>query len=169
MSFRLPLRPVAFSALLLSAAVAVAWIQPDSAAAPTAWTSGAEDDLEEIMEGMDKNFEAVYASIEKKEAAPALELMSKMQIACISAKTLTPPKLRTIEEKDKAAFVTGYRKQMMTLLKGWADLEIALLDGDFDKAKKLAEEMDGMKKSSHDVYKKMPRKGGAGGEKQKEG
>jgi len=166
MSFRLPLRPVACLALLLSAALAVAWIQPESGPAPAAWVATAEDDLEGIMEGMDKNFEAVYASIEKKEAAPALELMSKLQLACISAKTLTPPKLKTVEEKDKAAFMAGYRKQMMSLLKGWADLEIALLDGDFDQAKKLAEGIDDMKKTGHDTYKKLPRKGGAGGEKQ---
>src|SRR5687767_11512934 len=61
------------------------------------------DELEEVMEGLDKNFEAVIAAIEKKDGPAGLELMAKLQQACISAKTLTPPKLRTVEEKDKAA------------------------------------------------------------------
>ena len=82
---------------------------------------------------------------------------------------LATPKLRIIEEKDKAAFVAGYRKGVLSLLKATADFEIALIDNDFDKAKKLAEEMDAVKKSSHEVYKKMPRKGGAGGEKGEKG
>ena len=158
MSFRLPLRPLAFSALLVSAAVAVAWTRPLPVTASERLVVVDEEDLEHLMEEMDKNFEAVLAAIEKKEAAPALELLTKMQLACISAKTLTPPKLRTIEEKGKAAFVAGYRKQMMTLLKGWADLEIALVDANFDAAKKLTDEIDSLKSGAHDTYKKMPRK-----------
>ena len=68
------------------------------------------------------------------------------------------PKLRTIEEKDKAAFIAGYRKGVLGLLKSSADLEIALIDGNFEEAKKVAAAMDAEKKAGHDAYKKMPRK-----------
>lgn len=170
MSIRLPLRPVALCTLLASAAVAVAWNRPVTAAAtPMTLAAGEEEELEEVMEGLDKNFEAALAAIEKKDGPAAIELAGKMQMAAMAAKTMTPPKLRIIEEKDKAAFVAGYRKGVLSLLKATADFEIALIDNDFDKAKKLAEEMDAVKKSSHEVYKKMPRKGGAGGEKGEKG
>jgi soluble cytochrome b562 len=157
MTTRLPIRPLALCSLLACAAIAVSWSRPPASVVITSAPAVSVDDLEEIMESLDKNFEAVLASIEKKEAAPALELTTKMQQACISAKTLTPPKLRTVEEKDKAAFVAGYRKQILTLLKATADLEIALVDGVFVQAKKVADEIDAMQSSGHDTYKKMPR------------
>lgn len=144
------------TALLASAAVAVSWATPAKAPASVAREEGEE--LEDVMHGIDKNFEAVNAAIEKKDAAAALELTTKIQLACISAKTLTPPKLRTIEEKDKAAFTAGFRKGVLGLLKSTADLEIALVDGNFEKAKEVAAAMDAEKKAGHDVYKKMPRK-----------
>ncbi len=155
MAFRLPLRPLVLTALLASAAVAVSWAAPLQEKAAAAAEG---EDLEEVMHGIDKNFEAVNAAIEKKDKAAALELTTKLQLACISAKTLTPPKLRTIEEKDKAAFIAGFRKGILGMLKSTADLEIALVDGNFDEAKKVAESMDASKKTNHDTYKKMPRK-----------
>ena len=161
MQLRLPLRTLLLPALLVSAAVAVAWTNGAvSHAAPAAVVAaGLEgDELEDVMNGIDKNFEAVLQAIEKKDAAAALDLVSKIQQGVVSAKTLPPPKLRTIEEKDKAAFQAGYRKELMNLLKATADLDIALVDGDLAKAKGLAEQIDGLKKSSHEVYKKMPRK-----------
>jgi len=161
MSFRMPLRPLLLSALLVSGAVAYAWPSPAPRGelAPIVASEGeGEEDLEEIMHGIDKNFEAVVAAIEKKEGPTGLEMMTKLEQSCISAKVLTPPKLRTIEEKDKAAFVAGYRKQMLVLLKYMADLEMALVDNNFEEAKKVADQIDAHKKASHDVYKKMPRK-----------
>ncbi|HTF91092.1 MAG TPA: cytochrome b562 [Planctomycetota bacterium] len=158
MSLRIPLRPLACSALLLSAAIAVAWAKPATREPLAPIVASQGDELEDIMHGIDKNFEAAIEAIEKKDGVVALELMTKLQQGCISAKSMTPPKIKTVEEKDKPAFVAGYRKQMLTLLKSIADLEIALVDNDFDKAKKVAEEIDAVKKSGHDAYKKMPRK-----------
>ncbi len=158
MALRVPLRLLACSALIITAASLVAWATPATqtvSALPAAPDGG---DLEEVMHDLEKQFEAVIAAIEKKEAKTALDLMTKVQTICIAAKTMTPPKIRIIPEADKAAFVAGYRKQMMVLLKSAADLEISLIDGDLEKAKKLTEEMDAMQKTGHDAYKKMPKK-----------
>ena len=160
MSLRKSLRPLVLSALLVSGAVAVASTQPfatDGTLREIA-SEGQGEDLEEVMHGIDKNFEAALVAIEKKDGPAALELMTKLEQGCLGAKILTPPKLRTIEEKDKAAFIAGYRKQVLAMLKALVDLEIALVDNDFEKAKTLADEIDAMKKAGHDVYKKMPRK-----------
>ena len=154
MTFRAPLLAFAFPLVLALGAAGLA--TPRAEPSPPAVSLA--DELEEVMEGMEKNFEAVIAAIEKKDAPAGLELMAKIQQACISAKTLTPPKLRTVEEKDKAAFVAGYRKQVLTLLKATADLEIALIDSDFVKAGELVEQIDAMQKTGHDEYKKLPRK-----------
>ncbi len=142
MAFRIPLRPLAFSALLASTAVAVAWTRPAPASDVPPIVASEGDDLEGIMKGIDKNFEATLAAIEKKDAAAAMDLVTKIQQGCISAKTFTPPKIKTVEEKDKPAFVAGFRKQILTLLKSTADLEIAIVDNDFDKAKKIGDEID---------------------------
>lgn len=159
MSIRVPVRSLALPALLITAAVAVAFANPlqrPEGGRPPQREGGGE--LEHVMESIDKNFEAVLQSIEKKDAAAALELVSKIQSGVIESKSMLPPKLRTIEEKDQAAFKAGYRKELMTLLKLTADLDIALVDGDLEKAKAVAEQIDAQKKSSHEVYKKMPRK-----------
>jgi hypothetical protein len=160
MAFRIPLRPLVLSTLLVSGAVAVAWTKPVTrdVSVPVGVGEGDGEDLEDIMHGIDKNFEAAIAAIDKKDGPAGMELTTKLEQSCLSAKVLNPPKLRTVEEKDKAAFVAGYRKQMLTLLKGFADLETAFVDNDFEKAKKVAEEIDGIKKAGHDAYKKMPRK-----------
>lgn len=160
MKIHAALRPLAILGLLSAGAFAVASSGPTSPApvSPVTW----EGDLEESMEAMDQAFEAVLAAIEKKDADAAMEPVGKMQTGCLHAKTMHPPKLRTVEDKDKAAFLSGYRKEMLALLKVTADLEIALIDKDFDKAKKLVDEIDGMQKKGHDTYKKMPR-GGPGG------
>ena len=158
MAFRTQLRPLILPALLASAAITVAWTNPPSPNTAASIEVGEEEELEDIMHGIDKNFEAVMAAIEKKDAPGAMELTTKLQQSCISAKTFTPPKLKTVEEKDKPAFIAGYRKQMLTLLKSMADLEIALVDNDFEKAKKVGGDIDAIKKTGHDTYKKMPRK-----------
>ena len=159
MSFRIPLRPLAFSAILASAAVAVAWTRPAPPSDLLVPIQGKEgDDLEGLMKGIEKNFDAADAAIEKKDAATAMDLMTKIEQSCITAKTMTPPNIKTVEDKDKPAFQTGYRKQILTLLKSTADMEMALADGDFDKAKKVADDIDAEKKAGHDAYKKMPRK-----------
>ena len=36
--------------------------------------------------------------------------------------------------------------------------DVALVDGDLEKAKKTADEIEALQKASHEVYKKMPRK-----------
>ncbi|HUR28679.1 MAG TPA: cytochrome b562 [Planctomycetota bacterium] len=159
MTFRKSLRPLVLSALLVGGAVAVASTNPSlGRSAPESAGEGEGDDLEEVMQGIDKNFEAATKAIENKDGPAALELMTKLEQGCIGAKILTPPKLRTIEEKDKAAFIAGYRKQVLVMLKSMVDLEIALVDNDFEKAKKVADEIDSQKKMGHDTYKKMPRK-----------
>lgn len=158
MAIRAPLRVLTLSALLASAVVTVAWTRPVQEKGPPPASAKEGGDLEDVMHGIDKNFEAVIAAIEKKDGPAALELMTKLEQGVLSARLLTPPKLRTVEEKDKPAFVAGYRKQMMTLLKAMADLEIALIDGKLDDAQKLTDEIDNIKKSGHDAYKKMPRK-----------
>ncbi|MBK8180918.1 MAG: hypothetical protein IPK67_18905 [Planctomycetes bacterium] len=158
MSFRLPHVFLLLPALLVPAVFAFGWNDGEASAAAVPAAISAEEELEELMHGIDKDFEAVVQSIEKKDAAAALELVLKIQTAGVSAKTMMPPKLRTIEEKDKAAFKVGYRKELNSLLKATADLDNALLDGDMEKAKQVAEQIDALKKSSHEVYKKMPRK-----------
>lgn len=152
MAFRASLLSISFPLLLCLGAGLT------HSALPAQPRALAVDELEAVMEKLDENLEAVVAAIDKKDAAAGLELMTKLQQGCITAKTMTPPKTKTVGEKDKALFLAGYRKQLMHLLKAMADLEIALIDGDFAKATETIEQIDKLKKSGHDDFKKLPRK-----------
>lgn len=135
-------------AALVSAPLAFAAVQGPPQEHQEAGLDSAMQSLNGAMKRMNKAFEK-----------PDLEAVAKtavdMQKAVLAAKIEAPAKAdEQTDEKAKAAFVLGFRKQMITLNRALLDLEILALDGKADEAKKLfTETIAPMKKEGHSKYK----------------
>jgi hypothetical protein len=118
----------------------------------------ADSDLEKAMGAIDEDFDLLRGALQKKDAAASLELTAKIQTQILAAKVLAPSKAKSVEEAARPAFVAGFRKQLVGLLKAFCDLETAVIDGDFAQAETRAGEIERLRKAGHDEYKKKGRK-----------
>lgn len=140
---------------LVTSTVAALAIAPRASAKSepaAAWTSGK---LDQSMQILQSGQQKLGKALDKKDVATVLAQVVEMQKAAQEAKLDTPPKAGEYKEADKkAAFVNGFRKQMIALQKDLLDLEAAAVDGDLDEAKKIFDErVKAAKKSGHDQYK----------------
>jgi soluble cytochrome b562 len=120
----------------------------------TRYAFAAEDtELAKQMEVMDDDLKKLRKSVkEATQNKETLETITKLQAATVASKGLTPAKAAQVPEADRAKFVTGYRKDMITLLKHLGDIEIAVLDGDNAKAEELFKGMKKMEDDGHEKY-----------------
>lgn len=118
---------------------------------PAAEGGGLEDSMQ-MLQGDTKKLDK---AIDKGDMDAVAKLAVDMQKAVWDAKTKTPEKAEAITDaKEKAAFVLGFRKQLILLEKALLDLEVAGLDGKADDAKKIFNEtIKPMKKEGHSRYK----------------
>lgn len=112
-------------------------------------------DLESSMQMLQSSTKRLDKALEKGEMEAVLKTTLDMQRAVQDAKTQTPDKAGTITDaKEKAAFVLGFRKQLISLERSLLDLELAALDGKTDEAKKIFNDtIKPMKKDGHAKYK----------------
>ncbi len=109
----------------------------------------ADDVLEESMESMNGALKTLLkGGITAETKDKSLEAVVRMQTAIVAAKSGKPHDLNAEE-------LVGYRKMMADLLATTCKLEVAILDGKFDDANKLAkDELTRFKKEGHDKYQK---------------
>lgn len=109
----------------------------------------ADDVLEESMESMNGALKSLLkGGISAETKDKSLEAVVRMQTAIVAAKSAKPHDLNAEE-------LLGYRKMMADLLATTAKLEVAILDGKFEDATKLAkDELTRFKKEGHDKYQK---------------
>lgn len=109
--------------------------------------------LDEQMEVLDKGMKKLRRSLRKDDELEAsLAIVVEMQKAALDSKSETPPMIDKISEGDRASFAIGYRKEMANLVRTLLDMEIALLDGDSDKAQSIYESLKEIKKVGHEHY-----------------
>jgi soluble cytochrome b562 len=114
-----------------------------------------EAGLEGAMQALNGAMKRMGKAIEKPDLEAVAKTAVEMQKAVLAAKVEKPEKTaEQADDKAKAAFVLGFRKQMITLERALLDLETAALDGKADEAKKIfAETVAPMKKEGHGKYK----------------
>jgi hypothetical protein len=146
MSHKLPLILALLAITLLSAAFAVP--------APRAV---ADDDtqLAQYMDDINKGMRSLRKLLADPESNPqSIEIVRQLQLLGVKAKGEQPALLADIPEADQAAFLTAYAKAMCALVGGFVELEVALLDGDNERAKELRSELNKLKKPGHRDFKK---------------
>ena len=112
-----------------------------------------ETELTKLMEEMDDDLKKLRKSIKAPaENAASLELITKLQHATVASKALVPAKAAEQPEAERAKFVAGYRKDMAVLLAHFAQMEIALVDGDNAKAEELFKGLKKIEDDGHEKY-----------------
>ena len=74
------------------------------------------------------------------------------QQACLAAKLLTPKMAPIVPEADRPAFVRDFRKGVAALLVEFTNLEVALLDGDAEKAVASYKKLESMEDDGHNQF-----------------
>ncbi len=72
--------------------------------------------------------------------------------ACLAAKLLTPKMAPSVPEAERAAFVKDFRKGIVALLVEFTHLEVALLDGDSEKAVASFKKLEAMEDEGHNQF-----------------
>ena len=111
--------------------------------------------LEDSMQMLQSNTKKLDKALDKGDLETVAKLAVEMEKAVWDAKTKSPEKADAITDaKEKAAFVLGFRKQLIQLEKALLDMETAALDGKADDAKKIYNDtIKPMKKEGHARYK----------------
>jgi soluble cytochrome b562 len=115
----------------------------------------AEGALEDSMQILQSDTKKLDKAFDKGDLETVAKLAVEMEKAVWDAKTKTPEKADAITDaKEKAAFVLGFRKQLIQMEKALLDMETAALDGKTDEAKKIYNDtIKPMKKEGHARYK----------------
>jgi hypothetical protein len=112
-----------------------------------------ESPLHEAMEHMNAALRKADRALKAGDAATALAGLSEFQRNVVAAKTELPPKAETVPETERAAFVAGYRRTLIDVLRISCDVEQALVEGRLDDARvAFAEKLRPMETTGHERF-----------------
>lgn len=102
--------------------------------------------------GVTKDLRTSLGDPEQRDAA--LEQLTSLQSALVTAKSETPSKAADLEGDDLTQFMDGYRHQLISLLTATLEIEGMVLDGaDKDELQRKLKELGAIKQAGHDAYK----------------
>ena len=139
----------------LSAAAAATLIS--TLALPLTGEAAPRDDEEtpmhQQMEVIEDGLKSLRRGLRKPENNPqSLETVLAMQQAAWVCKGLEPAMMSSVPEAERAQFLADYRKDMAICMKAMLDLEIALLDGDNEKAQELYKTLKIQEDEGHEKF-----------------
>lgn len=113
----------------------------------------AEEDETPLAEQMEDVSGALKGLRKADGFAAKAELARKGQAACIKALQFLPVMFEGIkDEKEKTRVTADYRRMMGMMLSGLAELELAFLAEDEDKADEVVDKLKDLKKEAHNAY-----------------
>lgn len=140
---------VSFGALICLGA----WFSPALATASQDESAVAETEMDRQMEIIEEGLKKLRRSLRKEEKnAESLEWIAKIQDASLKSKLETPKMAVKIPEDQRAKFVADYRKEMAVVVIRMCEMEIAVLDGDLDKAQGLYKQLKSLEDSGHEKF-----------------
>jgi soluble cytochrome b562 len=114
---------------------------------------GEESPLHQEMERIENGLKRIRRDAkDAAKNATTLETVLEMQDAAGKSKLMIPPITEKQPEAERAAFARDYRKQMIEVEKTLLDLELALLDGDQEKAQALIKKVSDAEDSGHEKF-----------------
>lgn len=120
---------------------------------PSQETGHEHSPLEEAMESIKGGVRKLRRSLRKPESdADSLATLASMQAAALAAKSESPRMTASVPGAEQAAFLTAYRKEMITLLQTLLSLETALLDGNREGANAAFDALRGLEDPAHERF-----------------
>lgn len=109
--------------------------------------------LSEAMGNMGSAKRVLRDAVEAGDSAAALVALTAFQTNIVAAKAEHPPRAAKMGEAKKAAFVAGFRTALSELLRVTCELELALINGQLDKAKAiLHDKLGDMEGAGHENF-----------------
>ena len=78
--------------------------------------------------------------------------ITNAQQACLASKLLAPKMTPSIPEGERAAFLRDYKKGIAALLIEFTNLEVAVLDGETERAVALHKKLESMEDEGHNRF-----------------
>lgn len=125
-------------------------------ASPFAHAAGDDETpLEEQMSAMNKAYRQLKKQAGESTLGEAsIPLVAQIKKAAVASIALIPEKSADLPEKDRAAFVAGYKEKMQVMIAALDKLESALKAGNAADAAKLVAELGAMQRSGHKEFRK---------------
>ena len=105
--------------------------------------------MERIDDALHKLKRAVRDPAQKELC---LTEITNAQQACLASKLLAPKMTPSLPEAERATFVRDYRKGIAALLIEFTNLEVAVLDGETEKAVALHKKLESMEDEGHNRF-----------------
>ena len=147
-----------FAVLLVSGLslglVATAADQPAAAEAEAAKTGAAVDtELAKHMEELQDHLKKLRRTLRKAEDnAESLQHIDKALEELVECKALIPAKAANVPEAERAQFVNGYRKDMVAVIMDLCQMELAVLEGNNDRAQEIHKGLKTKEDEGHEKY-----------------
>ncbi|HWE93053.1 MAG TPA: cytochrome b562 [Tepidisphaeraceae bacterium] len=110
-------------------------------------------ELHKQMESIDEGMKKLRRSLRKKEAnAESLETIARIEDAAIACKKMSPSKTATLPESQRQEFVDKYRHDMANVIATFYQMEVAVLEGNNDKALEIHKSLKGLEEDGHDKF-----------------
>ena len=158
-----PSARIGIAALALFAVPALATWSPSAAATAVPLVQdhdeeheehGEEEVLHEAMEHMKASVRRMGKLLQGGRTADCLPLLADFQAHAVAAKGELPELAEGLEGAERERFVTGFRMEMVKLVRTSCDLELALLAGKTEEAQRIFQsELRPLEKSGHAEYR----------------
>lgn len=136
-------------ALLVGGSLLGIWIFTASAPA----SAPADDEIHEAMEELQSGMRTLRKGLgDPAKKDDTIALLQGMQRHASTAMLSEPHAPKDKSGKDLALWYCGYRKQLVRVLDTLIDVEMAVHEGDAEKAKAAYKSLGQMKKAGHDEY-----------------
>lgn len=112
-----------------------------------------ESALAKAMKRMESSMRTLRRAVRDTEQRPsALQELEALQLAVLDARRLVPPLAETLPEGERGALLGAYRRALTVFLQRALELELAVLDGDVERAQKLWAELGELEDQGHERF-----------------
>jgi len=112
-----------------------------------------DTELAKQMEIIDEGLKKLRRTLRKPDQnKESLEIINQVQAAAVASKAQTPVKAAKMPEAERQKFVMAYRKDMAAMIVQLLNMEIAVLEGNNDKANEIHKSMKQIEDEGHKKY-----------------
>ena len=115
--------------------------------------AAADTELAKHMEEPEDHLKKLRRSLRKaEENAESLQHIDKALEEAVECKALLPAKAARVPEAERAQFVNNYRKDMVAVIMDLCQMELAVLEGNNDRAQEIHKGLKTKEDEGHEKY-----------------